>query len=249
VETLILSCGAALASEPRSCLAAQRGRADAVLLQTAFLVDIADACRRWRCERVVGDANRRVVFAVEDEGEDPIIVDLAWRCRAHIERAAGSTAAERLRSVIDTEFVRGARAVAVVGSATPTLPAALIAHAFRALAWERCVLGPTFDGGLWLLGLQRGAPVTLPETGWSTPQTLALLATRLPEAPHLLPFWYDVDDAAAVERLVWHLRAARAHDPVVGSATGQALAHAGLLPLEPDRASTTAAVRPSSGER
>jgi glycosyltransferase A (GT-A) superfamily protein (DUF2064 family) len=233
VETLILSCAAAASVEPRTPLAAQRGRRDAVLLQTAFLADVADVCRRWRTSRVGGDANRRLVFAVDDDVADPVVVDLAWRAGAHVEHTTGAAPAERLRSVVDAEFARGARTVAVVGAQAPTLPPHLVDHAFRALAWERCVLGPTVAGGLWLLGLQRGAGVVVPDGAWSTPQTLSLLSARLADAPHLLPFWYDVADADSVERLVWHLRAQRAGEPGVAPATWQALQRTGLVSAEP----------------
>jgi len=229
VETLILSCGAAASPAPDSRLARERGRVDAVVLQIALLADVAEAGRRWRAARAVGDENRRLVFAVDDDGADPVVVDLAWRVGAHLERGAGGSPAERLRAVVDAEFARGARAVAVVGSRAPTLPPHLVEHAFRALAWERCVLGPTFDGGLWLLGVQRAAPVALPGGDWSCPQTLGLLAARLPEPPHLLPFWYDVADADAVERLVWHLRALRALDRATAPASWRALERLGLI--------------------
>lgn len=232
METLILSCSAAASVDPRTALAAERGRRDAVLLHTAFFADVADVCRRWRIARVGGDANRRLVFAVDDDGADPVVVDLAWRAGAHVERTSGATPAERLRSVVDAEFARGARAVAVVGAHTPTLPSHLVDHAFRALAWERCVLGPTPDGGLWVVGMQRGAAVVVPDGPWSTPQTLSLLAMRLAAPPHLLPFWYDVADAGSVERLVWHLRAARAAAADAAPATWRALQRTGLVPTE-----------------
>ncbi len=229
METLILSCPDAASVAPRTPLSLQRGRRDAVLLQTAFLVDTADLCRRWRLSRAVGDANRRVVFDVCDDAVDPVIVDVAWRAGAHVVCGSGQTPAERLRSVVDAEFARGARAVVVIGPRTPTLPAHLVDHAFRALAWERVVLGPSFDGGLWLVGQQRGRVVVVPDGPWSTPQTMALLSTRLPEPPHLLPFWYDIARADDVERLVWHLRIQRAANTDAAPATWRALQRCGLV--------------------
>jgi glycosyltransferase A (GT-A) superfamily protein (DUF2064 family) len=244
VESLVLNLAAVASVEPHGLLARERGRRDAALLQTAFAADIADLGRRWRIDRHAGDANRRLVFAVDDDGSDPVVVDLAWRAGARVERATGSTAAERLRSIVDAEFARGARSVAIVGTQAPTLPLHLVDHAFRALAWERCVVGPTVDGGLWLLGMQRGAAVVLPDGPWSTAQTLALWSTRLDAAPHLLPFWYDVTDAASVERLVWHLRAHRASDAGACAATWQALVRTGLV--QPDATTTSSPLSPWS---
>ncbi len=225
-----MSCGSSVSTHPSTTLAAERGRRDAVMLQTAFLVDVAETCRQWRRVHVGGEANRRLIFAVDDQGGDAVLVDLASRARAHIERTTGVTAAERLRSVVDAEFARGARTVAVVGASSPSLPVHLLDHAFRALAWHRVVLGPTPEGGLWLCGMQRGTPVALPEAHWSLPQALALFSASLAETPHLLPFWYDVADAAAVERLLWHGHLLRRETPTAIAASWAALTTLGLVP-------------------
>jgi glycosyltransferase A (GT-A) superfamily protein (DUF2064 family) len=218
---------------PSGRLAAERGRAAAVALRTAFLADLAETCRRWRAERVGVDPNRRIVFVPDADEDDIVVVDLAARAGARVARV--ERGGPGIASVVHDEFDRGARSVVVLAPAAPTLPVHLVDHAFRALQWERCVLGPTFVGGLWLLGVQRGAPLIVPEAPWSTPQTAVLLASRWrargpDDAPaHLLPFWFDVAGADDVERLVWHVRATRAADPDTATATWSALARLGLV--------------------
>jgi hypothetical protein len=58
--------------------------------------------------------------------------------------------------------------------------------------------------------------------------TLGRLKTQRVGA-HLLPFWYDVDEAGDLERLVWHVRALRRRAAGSFSHTWGALADIGLV--------------------
>jgi rSAM/selenodomain-associated transferase 1 len=99
----------------------------------------------------------------------------------------------------------GYRLVAAVNSDGPTLPLAYLTGAFEELGRETdVVLGPSDDGGYYLIGLKRPAPRLLREVRMSTPHvttdTLALAAEEGLRAT-LLPTWYDVDDARSLARL------------------------------------------------
>ncbi len=63
-----------------------------------------------------------------------------------------------------------APAVCVVDSDTPTLPDAVLREAFDALAADRgdVVLGPSSDGGYYLVGLREPAPSLFRRMTWST---------------------------------------------------------------------------------
>ena len=118
-----------------------------------------------------------------------------------------------------------------VGSDSPTLPLHLVDEAFRALVWERAVLGPTFDGGYWLVGATRPAPDMFTNIPWSTSAVLEKTVSALRAAgiePALLSFWYDIDEAADLDRLVWHARAIRKRKPDALSSTWSALERIGL---------------------
>jgi rSAM/selenodomain-associated transferase 1 len=98
--------------------------------------------------------------------------------------------------------------VVIMDSDSPTLPAAWLTAAFEALGDADVVLGPCEDGGYYLIGLQRPAPRLLREVRMSTPRvvadTLALAAADRLQVS-LLPTWYDVDDAQALDRLAMEL--------------------------------------------
>jgi rSAM/selenodomain-associated transferase 2 len=68
-------------------------------------------------------------------------------------------------------FSKGARRVVLVGTDIPGMDGSHISEAFRALADHDMVLGPSSDGGYWLVGLTRPAPVFEP-VEWGTGEVL-----------------------------------------------------------------------------
>jgi len=100
----------------------------------------------------------------------------------------------------------GHRAALLIGSDLPTLPAAHLTEASRALAPGAAdlVLGPAEDGGYYLIGLARPAPALFEGIAWSTAGVLEATRARargLGLREHLLPPWYDVDTPADLDRL------------------------------------------------
>ena len=235
METLLLFAKAPVAGTIKTPLAAERGEAAALALATGFLLDIADTCGQWRVQQLGADLNRRVVLYVHGAIDHPAVVEAARRAGARIEEQQGEQEGERLKNAFEAESERGARAVCAIGADAPSVPAHLLDDAFRALLWERVVLGPTFDLGCWLMGAQRPAPDLFTNDPWSSPQLLMRTVERLRAAvvePHLLPFWYDVDGAAGLARLVWHVRSVRAQHSEALAATWRVLGDLGLRSSE-----------------
>lgn len=107
-------------------------------------------------------------------------------------------------------FLRRGVPVALIDSDSPTLPLSLIAEAIDrigdALAEEASdlVIIPSDDGGYCLIALRQAAPALFRDIPWSTdqvvPRTLEV-AKDLVLRTHLLPTWWDVDDAEDLDRL------------------------------------------------
>lgn len=94
--------------------------------------------------------------------------------------------------------------VVLIGSDSPSLPMEFIEQAFARLREVPVVLGPSDDGGYYLIGLSQPRPELFENIAWSTPNVLEQTQTRLKAtdtAYELLPRWYDVDELADVERL------------------------------------------------
>ncbi len=111
-----------------------------------------------------------------------------------------------LQATLGHLFALGHPAAAVLNSDSPTLPPVLLAEMAEVLArpGDRAVLGPSTDGGYYVLGLKARHWRLLEEIDWSTErvadQTLAR-AAEIGLPVHLLPPWYDVDDAPALRLL------------------------------------------------
>jgi glycosyltransferase A (GT-A) superfamily protein (DUF2064 family) len=113
-----------------------------------------------------------------------------------------------LLDAIRQMFAAGHVAACVLSSDTPTLPTEFLVTATKALLVgdeRRVVLGACDDGGYYLLGMRLPHARLFADIVWSTDTVAATTRTRAAELDLdlvELPPWYDIDDAAALERLV-----------------------------------------------
>jgi len=124
---------------------------------------------------------------------------------------------ERLRGAVEDLFSVGFSSVCLIGSDSPMVPQSIYAEAARLLSQsdERLVVGPSEDGGYYLIGMKKIYPRLFEEIAWSTDQvfgqTLARSAElRLPV--QLLPGFFDVDDHRSLQRLCDQLLAPNESD-------------------------------------
>jgi len=123
-----------------------------------------------------------------------------------------------LLRTIEEIFARGHASAVVLNSDSPTLPTALLIEAADALtsSGERAVLGPSTDGGYYLLGLKTAHSRLFEGITWGTERVAAQTLERARELKlevHMLPAWYDIDDVEGLRRLHRELRAARGGEP------------------------------------
>jgi rSAM/selenodomain-associated transferase 1 len=109
-------------------------------------------------------------------------------------------------------FDKGYGAAVVLNSDSPTLPTARLRETATALLQpgRRAVLGAAEDGGYYLLGMQKTQPHLFADIAWSTDSVADSTRARAAELdlPLVdLPPWYDVDDRAALHRLLDDLAA------------------------------------------
>ena len=116
----------------------------------------------------------------------------------------GASLGERLDHLLTEALLGGSQRAVVMDSDSPALPAAYLRQAFDDLSDADVVLGPTRDGGYYLIGMKQPQPQLLREVQMSTSRVLAdtlALAESSGLTVSLLPIWYDVDTVEDLHQL------------------------------------------------
>lgn len=95
------------------------------------------------------------------------------------ELQRGADLGARMAAAFDAHFGGGAERVVVVGSDCPGLRPHHLREAAAALAGAPVVLGPSSDGGYWLVAQRAPGLDLFSEIPWSAPTTLAATRRRL----------------------------------------------------------------------
>lgn len=126
-------------------------------------------------------------------------------------------------------------AVIALGADSPTMPSSRLGQAVSALDEGDVVIGPSLDGGYYLLGLREASPAIFEGIPWSTSKVLSATRGRMAELGltllELAP-WYDVDRPEDL----WLLAAEVRRDPKAAPHTAallQAWESSGQVPILP----------------
>ncbi|HEY6071305.1 MAG TPA: TIGR04282 family arsenosugar biosynthesis glycosyltransferase [Chthoniobacterales bacterium] len=113
---------------------------------------------------------------------------------------------ERLTFAAADLFQCGFASVCLIDSDSPTVSAEAYRQAVELLSQPKdcVVLGPSDDGGYYLIGIKRKHPELFERIDWSTERVCDQTKQRAQELGlevNLLPAGYDVDDGASLQRL------------------------------------------------
>lgn len=117
---------------------------------------------------------------------------------------AGADIGDCLSQVLSRLLAAGHPQAMAINSDGPTLPASYLRQAINRLDAADIVLGPSEDGGYYLIGLKQPQPGLFQDIEWSSERVTAQTLSRaeaLGLRVALLPPWYDVDTAADLTRL------------------------------------------------
>jgi rSAM/selenodomain-associated transferase 1 len=136
-----------------------------------------------------------------------------------LSRAVGSTVpivaqtgqglAAGLTSVFAHFTTRGHQRVIAFNSDSPHLPASVLVAAFDSLESDDLIVGPTYDGGYYLVGARASYPGLFTSDGMGTGSALETLLRRagaLGLSVHLTDPFYDIDVAADLSQLADDLK-------------------------------------------
>lgn len=130
--------------------------------------------------------------------------------RAEIVSQEGTGLARALTSVFRHFVGAGYDRIVAFNSDSPHLPVSVLRSAFEALEAHDTVVGPTLDGGYYLVGARAAHEGLFDGDRLGTSSALDALRAGLARqslTTAQLPEWYDVDVASDLERLAAELRA------------------------------------------
>ena len=133
-----------------------------------------------------------------------------------LEPQAEGDLGDRMQRFFVQRFAAGAERVILIGSDSPTLPGEYLQEAFRLLDEHPVVLGPTDDGGYYLVGLRNLVPPIFQRVTWSSANVWDQTVDHLRDCDTpfaVLPAWYDVDDVHDLRRLHSELQESESTDP------------------------------------
>jgi uncharacterized protein len=211
---------------------------EAAELNKCFLRDTAAAISRACSRRPVGDASKMqfehtgasLCEAATDACEIAVYTPVGAKSAYtdllpadfSLLPQRGDKFGERLYFAVEDLFKCGFGSVCLIDSDSPTVPAENFADAVEMLSTseDRVVLGPSEDGGYYLIGVKKPHRHLFEQIDWSTERVLNQTMQRATEIGievKLLPIGYDVDDDASLRRLCNELLGEQGDDSVAPS--------------------------------
>jgi rSAM/selenodomain-associated transferase 1 len=174
--------------------------AQAAAINVCFLRDTTESIGL-----VAGSGRAAGVISYTPVGDEALFDNLLPAEFALIPQR-GDGFGERLLATAEDILACGYGSVCLIDSDSPTVPTSVFERAVAELerAGDRVVVGPSHDGGYYLIGLKSAHAEVFASIHWSTAtvfeETVAAASVANLEVV-VLPLWYDVDDAASLEIL------------------------------------------------
>lgn len=115
----------------------------------------------------------------------------------------GKDLGEKLYNAASYLYEKGYRKIILIGSDSPDLPLEYISEAFLRLNSFDVIIGPSEDGGYYLIGMKKPLSFLFQNIPWGSPRVLEgtisiLKKHNIPFS--LLPEWYDIDNLETLKR-------------------------------------------------
>jgi rSAM/selenodomain-associated transferase 1 len=220
-ETVVRSSG----SDPVLVIMAKAPRPGAVKTRLASSLSPAAVTAFYCCllddtlalARSLSDVEVAIMCPDSDVNE---LAQLAGAQFANNETSVVAQKGEGLAAGLTSVFAHFAqghqRRIIAFNSDSPHLPRSVLEDAFETLAAHDVVVGPTHDGGYYLVGAKASHPTLFAGDGMGTSSALERLLSRARDLELSVSFaapFYDVDVADDLTRLAEELRLAPARAP------------------------------------
>lgn len=131
------------------------------------------------------------VFIFSDQLFDDYFTDNPWLLQE------GPNLGVKMFNAFKEVFSKGYNKVCIIGSDCYELDTMALQTAFKTLSSRSSVIGPSYDGGYYLLGLTHNDPDIFNDIDWSTKRVLQQTIIQMGELSinhTLLPYLNDLDD-------------------------------------------------------
>ncbi len=136
------------------------------------------------------------VYIFYDTGDNPALVK-EWVDKDFIfYRQRGNTLGEKMYNAFKKVFETGKKQAIIIGTDVPDLSSALLKKAFAWLDKIDFVIGPSIDGGYYLLGMKRLVGQIFSGITWSADSVFDKTIQKIDElksTAEVLPLLYDID--------------------------------------------------------
>ncbi len=194
-RALVVVAKAPRAGQTKTRLAPPLTLDSAADLYRAFLLDTLSMACALEWERIA---------LIHPRGDGPGLQPLARGI--DLVEQPGHGIGDALRFAFEHHFSLGFERVVLIGSDNPTLSAEPLIAAERA---DDVAIGPTRDGGYYLIGMRQPHLGLFSGIDWSTSRVYAQTLQRARELGlrvESVQEWYDVDERADLDHLVTDLR-------------------------------------------
>ncbi len=172
---------------------------EAAELYKAFVTDIFCNTHKLKCERVT--------IAYTPSNAEATFQSVCGQSANYLPQK-GFNLGERMKNAFMYSFNKGSKRTVIIGTDSPTLPLSYIQKAFDVLKEVPVTIGPTFDGGYYLIGLSEQNYAIFDGVDWSTSNVFSQTLARIQainKQLYVLPPWYDVDTSDNLEFLSSHI--------------------------------------------
>ncbi len=114
-----------------------------------------------------------------------------------IKLQEGKGLKERMSAAFGSIIKKNGPPAVIIGTDLPGLPISFLQASIRVLKRDDIVIGPSRDGGFYLIGVSGYFPQLFEKIRWSTSNAFGDLVNNINSLDlsfHVLPEWFDIDD-------------------------------------------------------
>ena len=168
---LIVFAKAPVAGQVKTRLCPPLTPDEAASLHGSLVLDLLERCQTVKgCDRIL---------AGSPTPEHPFFSAMKTRFKIPIWDQIGDDLGARMGHAFQSALGSSYHSVLIVGTDIPGITVSLITTAFKNLQDHDIVLGPTVDGGYYLIGLRTPVPELFENIPWSTDQVFSLTEEKI----------------------------------------------------------------------